>query len=105
MGFQTHFSDDYTHFYLDPKEINRKKEKRKRKTREKGAPRFAFSSKSKKGELSEKANLVRQKSLTQLKIFDDQRLYFVIKFADSIYWISDILKNQVLAFHLLLLLR
>ena len=97
---QSHFSDENSHFLLHF--VSRKRKKFTRKQDPLKKPKF-FTHRSgmRKGVLSEKATRVKQISESRKNIFQDSRLYFVIKFSDSITsWSSiqsalDSLKGKV----------
>lgn len=83
MAFQSHFGEDRSHFFLKAREYERVKRSKPKDTKGK-ARIFIERSGSKKGTLSLKAASVRNRSLERKTIVDDQRLYFVVHFSDSL---------------------
>jgi len=81
---QSRFSSDDLHLFLEGKKIP-KKIRNKPEKKGKGK-RFTFTSKSKSGELKQKADNLKIISEDKKKIFDDGRFYFIISFSDTYDW-------------------
>jgi hypothetical protein len=88
MADQSHFSEDYQHIFLNRKQYELPKRTKKKdfpdQKKQKGI--FTHTSNTKKGTLAEKASLVRGSILSKERIYKDRRLYFVIKFSDTLNW-------------------
>lgn len=80
---QSHFSEDNSHFLLHS--IKDRKPTIKRELDPTKKPTFhTYRVNTRKGVLSEKAERVKQISKSRKKIFQDERIYFVIQFSDII---------------------
>jgi hypothetical protein len=80
-------SDTKSHFFLDGRDKASPEKKKKQRPKD-GPARFPHTSGSEKGVLSAKASLIREHSLDRKTIFNDNRLYFILKFSDSFSWKS-----------------
>jgi hypothetical protein len=85
MPTQAHFSEDYSHFFLKGKQMQRKKREKPKKS-----THYFHSQTSgvRKNILRGKAYEVKKISLSRKVIYDDHRLYFTIVFSDSFRWTS-----------------
>jgi Subtilase family len=78
---QAHFSEEYPHLFIPGKP----KQRRAPRKPPKGKRRVFFNyGDFKKGDLRERAESVRTASLSKKRIYDDQRLYFVMQFSEPV---------------------